>query len=106
MPSEAELGLMEAEAAQLKHNTPLDNFPVSKRWVQRVRKWFDELGLAAGVEGHDVHARFRACIEQWEILCSHLPPKLAERILHIIRNGYSIKWLPEVDPSTLGSLTG
>ena len=50
---------------------------------------------------HSVHERFRACLPEWEKLCRHLPPKLAQRILSIIRDGYVIKWLPGVDPTKL-----
>ena len=64
-------------------------------------QWFEKVVKEVGVEDCDVHQRFRACLDQWERICSHLPKQLAQRILNIIKNGYKIKWLPGVDPDKL-----
>ena len=93
--------LLETEAEGLGHETSLDNSPVATKWVQRVLQWFKDLSQEVGADQHDVHMRFRACVHQWEKICAHLPRDLAQRIMHIIRNGYSIKWLKGVIPTEL-----
>ena len=101
MPSQGELKALETEANQLSATSSLDNSPTAKKWVARVMKWFKDLVQETGANDHAVHLRFRACIRQWEKICSYLPPALAQRILNIIRHGYKIKWLPEVKPEEL-----
>ena len=90
MPSSEEVKLLEREAEKLGHDTPLDDSPVARRWVQRVLKWFKDLVAELGIDKLDVHLRFRACIQQWKIICSYLPNDQAQRILRIIREGYRI----------------
>ena len=101
MPSPREMSLMEAEAQKLGHQTPLDHSPVAREWVRRVIQWFQDLTDEVQADQHDVHLRFRACVSQWNIICSHLPKDLAQRIKHIINRGYSIKWLAGVLPEEL-----
>lgn len=101
MPSPQQLHLMERETDGLKYNSSLHQCPVSKRWVDRVMRWFHDLNTAVGAQHHDVHLRFRACIREWEKICSHLPPQLAIRIMGIIKYGYTIKWLPDINPLEL-----
>jgi hypothetical protein len=92
---------MEVEAETLTANSTLDRCPVSKQWVDRVLRWFDDLGKEAGADHESIFMRFRQCYHRWEALAKHLPPDLARKILTIIRQGYSIPWDPQVDPSKL-----
>ena len=93
---------MQAEAAQLRHDSDLSNAPKCERWVNRVIKWYADLGLEAGVDDAPIHLRFRKCVARWERLCAHLPPALSAKLLHIIQTGFKVPWASGVvDPSRL-----
>ena len=64
MPSDQELTQMEAEAETLAHSTTLESAPVSLAWVQRVTKWFDDLGREADADHPIIYLRFKKCLHR------------------------------------------
>jgi len=101
MPSDEEIRVMEEEARPLLENSSLDNCPVSKAWVQRVFKWFEDLGREAEVDHKKIYMRFRQCLHRWKAFVKYLPQTLAKQLISIIEKGYGIPWDPAVDPSRL-----
>lgn len=101
MPSDDELIQMEAEAETLSHSARLESAPVSRAWVQRVKKWFEDLGREANADHHVIYLRFRQCLHRWRDFVTHLPPPLAKQLLHIIEHGYAIPWAPGINPNDL-----
>ena len=90
MPSDAQLKIMQQEAELLDEHSSLDASPVSKAWVQRVYKWFDDLGKEAKVDHQKIYMRFRQCIHRWKSFVKHPPPPLVKQLIDIIENGYGI----------------
>ena len=64
MTSDHEIRLMEAEAETLSHSSQLDNVPISKAWVRRVTKWFDDLGREANADNDVIYLRFKQCLHR------------------------------------------
>ena len=92
---------MRAEAALLKHDSDLSGSPTCARWVERVGKWFTDLGVEAGADHPLIHKRFLNCLHRWKRFATHLPANLASTLLRIIKGGYRIKWAAGVDPEKL-----
>ena len=101
MPDDGQLPAMRAEAARLSHDDDLTRAPTCARWVERVVKWFHDLGQEAGVDHPVIHQRFKNSLARWQLFARHLPKSLATTLLKIIRSGYAIPWAAGVDRTKL-----
>lgn len=98
LPTEAEMDAIEWETRHLPREAPPG--PLARAWLERVRKWAWDAGLAFQGTTRGVCGSWRDHYEEWEQLLAVLPKKRRERVLAMILKGVGLPWGLE-KPSTI-----